>query len=97
MEHMVSTVQLARPLQRYDIEGLFDNADHVVPLGVTANLARVALGDIEATRAKPDLAADLNDRIGQSDRFLARGTEQMEGKARGRLGADAWQLAQLFD
>src|SRR5262249_54451103 len=69
----------------------------VVAPGVGAELAGVGRAEVEAHPAEDDLLLDVDDRLGQELGLLRRLTQQVEGQPLGRLGADARQLAELFD
>jgi hypothetical protein len=57
----------------------------------------IRFGGVEADGAEADLLFHLEDRLGQPDRVLARGTQQKVGQAGGRFRPDSRQLGELVD
>ena len=87
-----------RALDRDHVAGLLDHADQPgVAARVLAELAARALGQVEAHLAQADLLGDLADGVGERERLVVVGAQQVERKPLGRPGADARQLAQLGD
>ena len=97
-EHVVAPAELVRALDRDDVAGLLDDADHraVTPL-VLADRAARPLGEVEADLAEADLLLDVADRVGERDRVLRRAAQDVEREPLRRARADARQLAELGD
>ncbi len=97
MQDMVATWNLAGAFQGDNIERFFHHTDRRVACGIAADLARIALGDVEADRAECDLVAHVLNRRGQGQRFVTRGSNQMKCKARCRFRSDSGQFAEFVD
>ena len=81
-------------LDRDHVGGLLDHADQrLVAAGVLADPAARPLGEVEADLAEADLLLDLADRVGEAERVVVVGAQDVEGEPlRGAL-ADPGQLA----
>ena len=97
-EHVVAAAELPGPLDRDDVLGLLDDADHrEVAAWVPADPALLLLGDVAADRAEPDLVLDLGQRSHQPSNIDRIGGEQVERDPLGALRADAGKPAELVD
>jgi hypothetical protein len=80
-------------LNRDHVRGLLDDADQ---LGVTALVgadpAGRSIGQVEARRAQADPLLDLPDRLGQAERVLIAGAQDVKGQALGGPTADPRKL-----
>ena len=97
-EHVVAAVELARALDRDHVAGLLDHADRGgLTALVLADAAGGLGGQVEADLAVADRLLDLADGVGQRERLLLRGAEDVEGQPlRGAL-TDAGQARELGD
>src|SRR3954471_4450992 len=97
-EHVVAAAELVRALDRDHVAGLLDHADHgaVAPL-VQADRAAGALGEVEADLAQRDLLLDVLDRLGQRERVVGGGAQDVEGEPLRGAVADPGQLGELAD
>ena len=97
-QHVVAAVELAGLLDRDDVAGVLDHAQHrgVAPV-VGADRAQLALGHVEAALAEPDPRLRLGDGPGQPLGVLGGQLQEVEGDALGRLRPDAGQAAELVD
>ena len=79
-------------------DGLLDHADQlgVAPL-VGADPAARPVGEVEADLAEADPLLDLADRLGERERVLLAGAQQVEREPLGGAAADPRQLRQLGD
>jgi hypothetical protein len=81
-----------------DVHRLLDHADGGdVATGVTADLALLVGGEVEAPAAEADGLLGLDDGGGQWKRFFRGETQQVEREPLRGLRPDAGQLAQLVD
>ena len=98
LEHVVPAGELVGALDRDDVAGLLDDAEHggVAPV-VEAVAAELALGDVEAPPAPGDPLLRLGDRPGEPVGVLGRGLQEVERDPLRRLRADAGQAAELVD
>src|SRR4029078_5665103 len=96
--HVIRAGELVRALDRDDVARLLDDADHgpVAPL-VEAELAELALGEVEAAPAPGDLLLRLDDRSRAPARVLRRDAQDVERDALRRLRTDAGQAPELVD
>jgi hypothetical protein len=91
-------VELARALDRDHVAGLLDHADRrrLTPV-VLADAAGRLGREVEADLALPDGLLDLADGVGERERLLVGGAEDVEGEPlRGAL-PDAGQARELGD
>jgi hypothetical protein len=87
-----------RALDRDHVAGLLHDADDGgVAAGVQADRAARPLREVEADLAEPDPLLDVADRLGERERVLRLGAQDVEGQALGRARPDAGQLAELGD
>src|SRR4029079_19533708 len=79
-EHVVAAVELARALDRDDVAWLLDHADggRLAAL-VLADAAGRLRREVEADLAVPDGRLYLTDRVGEAERLLLRGAQDVEG------------------
>src|SRR6185437_3282646 len=97
-EHVVDALVLVRALHRDHVARLLHHADHaVVAARVLADSAARLVGQVEGGLAQADSLLDFADRVGQRERVLARGAQDVKGQALGRAVADARQLRELAD
>ena len=97
-QHVIDTLELARPLDRRDVLRLFDDADEVlVAVRARAVRARVGVGDAVADRAVGDAILQLADRVGQPLGLFARRLQDVKREPLRALRADAGQALQLLD
>ncbi len=75
VQDVVAALELPGALEGNHVQRLLDDADCLVTRWVGADCARIALGDVEAVRAEPDALLDIEDRLGERSRFLARAAE----------------------
>ena len=89
-EHVVAPAELVGALDRDHVAGLLDHADQVaVAALVLADAAGGLGGEVEADLALADRLLDLADGVGQRERLLVGGAQDVEGEPlRGAL-ADA--------
>ena len=88
-EHVVEATELARPLDRDQVDRLLDNADHrVVAAGVTADRADLVLRQVAAFVAEANAFLDLLDRGRQRERLVLRALQQVEREPVSGPGAD---------
>jgi hypothetical protein len=81
LQHVIAPSIPARPLDRHEIGGLFDHADHLAAaLRIAAEIARIARRQGAANRAGADFLAQLRQGGGQGVNVLAPGANQMEGE-----------------
>src|SRR5258706_6996072 len=97
-EDMVTAPELADLLNRRDVLGLLDDADHreIAPR-VPADAALVLLGDVAADAAELHPLQHLDQRGGQAAYVGRISGQQVEGDALGALRPDARQLTELVD
>ena len=89
-------MELPRALDGDHVERLFDDAEHArVAPRVGADGAELALGQVEAARAEPDLLLDLGDGRRQRQDLVRAQPEQVEGEALGGAGTDTGELGEL--
>jgi hypothetical protein len=87
-----------RPLQREDVGGLLDHADHgTVAAGVAADLADLLLRPVAAVRTEADTLFGLLQRAGELERLVLRRAQEVERKPVSRARANAGQARQLGD
>jgi hypothetical protein len=91
-------VELARALDRNHVAGLLDDADRgcLAPL-VLADAAGRLRGEVEADLALADRLLDLADGVGQRQRLLLRGAQDVECEPLRRALPDAGQARELGD
>ena len=100
VQHVVEPLVLARALDREDVRGLLDHAEH---LGVAARVLadgaqrRLALLDVRAARAAVEAALGVEQRARERLDVALRAVEQVEGEALGGLRADPRQPPELPD
>ena len=98
VEDVVATAELAGPLDRKHVEGLFDHAHPpVVPSRVTADGAQGRVADVEAAVAEHHLVAHRDERPGERSGLRVRRAEQVVREALRRLGADPGQPGEGLD
>ena len=89
-EHVVAAAELAGPLDRDDVLGLLDDAEHLVGAPrVAADPALLGLGDVEAGGAEAHLLLDPAQRRGQPVDVGRVGREDVERDPLGALRPDA--------
>src|SRR5215469_14356535 len=97
-EDMVAAAELADLLNRRDVLGLLNDADHRgIASRVPADAALLLLGDVAASAAEPHPLEHLEQRGGQPAHVRRVRGQQVEGDALGALRPDARQLAELVD
>jgi hypothetical protein len=95
---VITAAKAARALDRDEIGGLLDDADHVGgALAVGADRARVGLGEAVAGLTEPRLLLQRLERVGETVRQAAIAPQHVEGQARGGLLADPGELRELLD
>ena len=88
-EHVVEPAILACALDRDHVGGLLDDADQRrVAALVLADPALLALGEVEADLAQPDLLLDLANRVGEAERLGVVGSQDVEREPLGRALTD---------
>ena len=98
VEHVVATLEGARPFQGQDVERLLHDAEpRVVAIRVEADGAARAGGDVEADVAEHDLVPHGNQGRGQGARLSLGRPQQEVGQPLGGLGADAGQPRERLD
>ena len=95
---MVLPLVLVGALDRDDVAGLLDHADHalVAPL-VAADLADRLIGEVEADLAEADLLLHLADRVGQREALLLVDAKNVEGQPLRGAATDSGELRELGD
>src|SRR5688572_15671589 len=95
---MIEAFVAACALDRDDIERLFNHTDHaaIAPI-IATNRARLDISNVETDRAELYRLFHVADCVGQLQRDLLRGSEQIERQALRRLGPDARQPSELLD
>ena len=97
MKYVIEPAIRLRPLNRQDVQRLFDDTDNVpLPLTAGADAAGIGLRHILADGAEADLLFHLQDGCGQSLCFHRRHAQEIVSKTLGALGADARKLVELF-
>src|SRR6266511_2003343 len=97
-EDVVEAAELARPLDREEVDWLLHHADErVVASRVPADRARLFLCEIAALVAEADPLLDVLDRGGERERFVLWALEQVERKPVGRARPDAGKARELRD
>ena len=93
-EHVVAAAELVRALDRDHVAGLLDDADQlgVAPL-VLADPAARPVGEVEADLAQADPLLDLADRVGERERVLVVGAQDVERQPLGGAPPMPGQLA----
>ena len=96
MQHMVEPVVLPGALHDHDVVGLLQHTDGgVVAVGIAADGAARAFGNVVAQLAELDGAAHRRDGSGELLGFFEGHAEKVKGDALGGFGADAGQAFQL--
>ena len=95
---MVAAAELVRALDRDHVDGSSTTqiSSGVAAL-VLADPAARPLGEVEADLAQADPLLDLADRLGQRERVLLAGAQEVERQPLGGAAADARELRQLGD
>jgi len=84
-EHVVSAVELTRPLDRDYVTRVLDDTDDTgVPARVGADRAERGLGDVEASLAEANAVLDLDDGLGQPQGAVPLGLQKVKGDSLGR-------------
>jgi predicted enzyme related to lactoylglutathione lyase len=97
-EDVVEPAELARPLDRDQVDGLLDDADdRVVAARVEADRAALFLGEVAALVAEANAFLDVLDRGRERERFVLRPLQEVECEAVRSAGADAGQAGELRD
>ena len=97
-QHVIPAPELAGPLDRHDVLGLLDHAQHLIGAPrIPADPALLRLGHVEADRAEPHLLLDPRSAV--ASRLTSAGSADSTWKAiRWALfGPDAGQPAKLVD
>jgi hypothetical protein len=98
VEDVIDAVVGASLLDGGDVGGLLDDADEaLVAGGAGAVGAGIDVCDVVAEGAEAEMLFDLADGVREGFGVLQRRTEDVKGEALRGLGADAGELAQLFD
>jgi hypothetical protein len=98
VQDVVAAVIGPRPFDGDYVERFFDDAEKGgVAAVVQAKRARVGFGDIEAVRAKLGLGFEFLQGDGEVEGEVIGRAEEVEGEARGRLGADAGQAGEFVN
>jgi hypothetical protein len=92
VEHVVETPELARALEREDVERLLDDAqpEHVAG-GVPADRAEGRVADVEAALAEHDLLPHRDQCLREGACLCLGRAQEVIGEALRGLGADAGQ------
>ena len=97
-EDVVEATVLVRPLEREDVDGLLDDADHrPVAARVGANAAERLLGQVAALAARTDSRLDLRDRRADGVRLVGGRREDVEREPLRRARADPGKAGELRD
>src|SRR6185312_7019916 len=97
-EHVVEPAVFVGALDRDHVGRLLDHADQgAVAVGVGANPAERALGEVEALLAEPDLLLHFADRFAEREGLFVGRPQQMEGEPLGGPLADPRQSRELGD
>ena len=97
-EDVVAALELVRALDRDHVRGLLDDADQrPVAALIRADPAARTVREVEAHLAQPDPLLDLGDRVGERERLLVAGAQDVKGEPLRRAAADPGQLRQLGD
>ncbi len=98
MQDVVAAAEGAGALDGQHVERLLDDAQQPGVAGVVvADDAGVILGDVETDRAELGVLLQVLQGRGQVEGLVVGGAQQVEGQARGRLGADAGQAGEFID
>ena len=92
VQDVIEALELARPLEREDVERLLDDAQaRLVAARVPADRAERGVADVEAPIAEHDLVADVDQRRRQRPGLRVGRAQQVVGQALRGLGPDAGQ------
>jgi predicted enzyme related to lactoylglutathione lyase len=97
-EDVVKATELARPLDREEVDGLLHDTDErVIAPCIAADRAGLFLREIAALVAEPNPFLDVLDRRGERERFVLWPLEQVKRQPVGRARADAGKAGELRD
>ena len=97
-EDVVQAAELARPLDRDEVDRLLDHADHrVIAASVAADRTDFLLGQVPALVAEAHTLLDVLDRRGERKRLVLRSLQEVEGEPVGRSRTHAGQARELGD
>ena len=98
MQHMVQAAKLAGFFHHNAVAGLFHHAKQLgVAGGVLADGAIFLIGQVAANAAAAHLAPGLLNGLGQAQRILLAGLQQVHCQALAGFGANAGQFGQRFN
>ena len=97
-EDVVEPAELARPLDRDEVDRLLDDADEgVVTARIAADRAHLVLGEVSAFLAEADPLLHVLDRRREREGLVLRPLQQVEGEAMSGTRSHTGQARKLRD